>query len=144
MRPSFEPETTRMRRVFLMGLTALPLLAGCAMTAAPPVAPVAVVFFTEDSAALDTAAEGVVGEVARQAAAQPGLPVTVLGFSDPDGGRAFNRALSAARAENVAEGLRRAGIRPERIRATPRGPVPFELMPLESRRVEIRIGQVAP
>ncbi|WP_419900000.1 OmpA family protein [Roseomonas sp. USHLN139] len=132
-----------MRRVFLMGLTALPLLAGCAMT--PPTAlPAAVVFFTEDSAALDPAAQGVVGDVARQAAAQPEAPVTVLGFADPDGGRAYNRALSAARAENVAEALRQAGVAPARIRTTPRGPVPFEMMPLESRRVEIRIGQVAP
>ncbi|WP_159999345.1 OmpA family protein [Roseomonas sp. 18066] len=133
-----------MRRVFLLGLTALPFLAGCAMVEAPSAPPVAVVFFTEDSAALDPTAQGIVGDVARQAVAQPAVPVTVLGFADPDGGRAYNRALSAARAENVAEALRQAGVPPARIRTTPRGPVPFEMMPLESRRVEIRIGQVAP
>lgn len=131
-----------MRRHFLLGLVALPLLAGCAMPGnEAPQAPLHVVFFTEDSAALDEAAQGVVAQVARAAQAQPGAPVQVLGFADPDGGRAYNQALSAARAENVAAALRAQGIAPARIRVAPRGPVPFEMMPLESRRVEIRIGQ---
>lgn len=133
-----------MRRVFLMGLMALPLLAGCAVPAEPTVPPVAVVFFTEDSAAMEPTAEAVVAEAARQAQAQPATAVSVMGFSDPDGGRAYNRALSSARAEAVAEALRRGGVAPGRIRVLPRGPVPFEAMPLESRRVEIHIGQVAP
>ncbi|EFH10457.1 OmpA family protein [Pseudoroseomonas cervicalis] len=132
-----------MRRVFLIGLASLPLLAACTLPGEAPPAPppVQVVFFTEDSAALDEAAQGVVAQVARAAQAQPGAPVQVLGFADPDGGRAYNQALSAARAENVAAALRAQGIAPARIRVAPRGPVPFEMMPLESRRVEIRIGQ---
>ncbi len=131
-----------MRRVFLIGLAALPLLAACTLPAEPPPPPpVQVVFFTEDSATLDEAAQGVVAQVAGAARAQPRAPVQVLGFADPDGGRAYNQALSASRAENVAAALRAQGVAPERIRVSPRGPVPFEMMALESRRVEIRIGE---
>lgn len=132
-----------MRRVFLIGLASLPLLAACTLPGEtpPPAPPVQVVFFTEDSASLDEAAQGVVAQVAQAAQAQPQAPVQVLGFADPDGGRAYNQALSAARAENVAAALRVQGVAPARIRVAPRGPVPFEMMPLESRRVEIRIGQ---
>ncbi|MCQ4161897.1 OmpA family protein [Roseomonas sp. GC11] len=129
-----------MRRLVLTGFLLLPWLAGCTASDAAP-EPRLVVFFTEDSAALDEAARAVVAAAAQRARALPGTPVAVLGFADPDGGRAYNRALSAARAENVAETLRSEGVAPARIRVLPRGPVPFEMMPLESRRVEIQIGQ---
>jgi hypothetical protein len=33
-----------------------------------------------------------------------------------------------------------AGVSPDRIRVQPRGPVPYEAMQIESRRVEIAIG----
>ncbi|MFC4165828.1 OmpA family protein [Teichococcus aestuarii] len=134
-----------MRRPFLLGLLALPLLAGCAMPGGEASqAPVHVVFFTEDSAALDEAAQAVVADAARKAQADASLPVRVMGFADPDGGRAYNRALSAARAERVAGALREQGVPAARISVAPRGPVPFEMMPLESRRVEIVLGGQAP
>ncbi|MCK8783261.1 OmpA family protein [Roseomonas sp. NAR14] len=117
-------------------------LAGCAAQPAPAgQTPLPVVFFTEDSAALNDAALGVIREAAASAAANPQSAVYVLGFADPDGGRAFNRALSEARAQNVANQLRQEGVAPARIRVRARGPVPFEMFPLESRRVEIRIGE---
>ncbi|PWC30815.1 OmpA family protein [Teichococcus aestuarii] len=134
-----------MRRPFLLGLLALPLLAGCAMPGGEASQePVHVVFFTEDSAALDEAAQAVVADAARKAQADASLPVRVMGFADPDGGRAYNRALSAARAEHVANSLRDQGVPAARISVAPRGPVPFEMMPLESRRVEIVLGAPAP
>ncbi|PHK96908.1 cell envelope biogenesis protein OmpA [Pseudoroseomonas rhizosphaerae] len=130
-----------MRRHFLLGLLALPLLAGCATPGGEaPQVPVHVVFFTEDSAALDEAARAVVADAARLALEDASLPVRVMGFADPDGGRAYNRAISAARAEQVAAALRERGVPAGRISVSPRGPVPFEMMPLESRRVEIVLG----
>jgi outer membrane protein OmpA-like peptidoglycan-associated protein len=67
--------------------------------------------------------------------------VRVLGFADPEGGRRFNQALSRARAEHVANHLIEAGVAPGRVRSVARGPVPFEFMEMESRRVEIRFGE---
>lgn len=58
----------------------------------------------------------------------------------PDGSPGFGRALSEARARNVADALVAAGVRPDRIQVEPRGPVPCEAMQIESRRVEIAIG----
>jgi outer membrane protein OmpA-like peptidoglycan-associated protein len=124
-----------MRRRHLLAAAPALLAAACA-TEAPR--PAITVFFTEDSASL----EGEAMEVVRRAAAaarQAQGPVTVLGFAGPAGGAAYNRALSEARAQHVADVLMRNGVPRERIRIVPRGPVPFADMPTESRRVEIRI-----
>lgn len=123
-----------MRRRLLAALPML-LVAACA-TDAPP--RTATVFFTADSAALEADALDAVRLAAR--AAGPSGPVTVLGFAGPVGGTAYNRALSEARAQHVADRLIEAGVARERIRIVPRGPVPFTDVPTESRRVEIRIG----
>lgn len=129
-----------MRRVALVALPLL-ALAACQQPAAPGPAPVTVVFFNEDSAALDPAARGVVAQAASLAKERPGAPVRVRGFAAPDSGTvAFNRALSAARAQHVADHLAEAGVDRGRIRIEPRGPVPFESYPTEARRVEIAIG----
>ncbi|MDB5370768.1 MAG: OmpA family protein [Roseomonas sp.] len=130
-----------MRRCLLAGLAILPFIAGCTLLPSDlPEEPVRVVFFTEDSAAIDEVAAGIVVNAAQLAAENPSAPVRVLGFAGPDGGRAYNRALSDARALAVAEQLRLQGVSPTRISVSPRGAVPFEMMPLESRRVEIRVG----
>lgn len=131
-----------MRRRHL--LAALPLigLAACQTPAAPPPQPQSVVFFNADSAALDENALAVVAGASRQAQASPSAPVRVRGFAAPDGGSAaFNRALTEARAQNVADELVKGGVGRARIRLEPRGAVPFEMMATESRRVEILIGQ---
>ncbi len=134
-----------MRRHLLAALAALPVLAACSLLPRDLAdEPARVVFFTEDSAALDESARGVVANAAALSKEFPTQPVLVLGFADPDGGRAYNRALSEARAEAVAEQLRQNGVEPQRIVVSPRGPVPFEMMPLESRRVEIRVGGASP
>jgi outer membrane protein OmpA-like peptidoglycan-associated protein len=121
-------------------LAAAPVLLAAACTSAPPPpAPIAV-FFTADSATLDPEAEAVVKAAAQAAKSRPGLDVVVLGFAGPAGGVAYNVALSQARAQHVADLLAREGVARERIRIAARGPVPFEAMATESRRVEIRIG----
>jgi outer membrane protein OmpA-like peptidoglycan-associated protein len=124
-----------MRRFFLACAVAS-LLAGCAGGETETVPPTAVVFFQGDSAALDNAAEAVVATAAA-AAKRRNLSVRVLGFAAPPGSAGFNRALSDARARNVADGLRAQGVPAERIRVEPHGEVPFAAVPTESRRVEI-------
>ena len=134
-----------MRRLLVSTIVALPLLAGCGLLPGNLAdEPTRVVFFTEDSSALDESARGVVTNAATLAKENPTAPVVVLGFADPDGGRAYNRALSDARAQAVAEQLRQDGVDRQRIVVSPRGAVPFEMMPLESRRVEIRVGGGSP
>jgi outer membrane protein OmpA-like peptidoglycan-associated protein len=100
-----------------------------------------VVFFTADSAGLDDAAQSVIRQASATAQATPLAPVWVLGFAAPDTGTAaFNHVLAQARAQNVADGLVAAGVPKYRISIRSRGAVPFDMMPTESRRVEIAIG----
>ncbi|GAA0596188.1 hypothetical protein GCM10009416_38150 [Craurococcus roseus] len=99
-----------------------------------------VVFFAEGSAAMGPEARAVVARAAERARAWPGVPVVVRGLAATDGSAGFGRALSEARARNVADALVAAGVSPDRIRVQPRGPVPYEAMQVESRRVEIAIG----
>jgi outer membrane protein OmpA-like peptidoglycan-associated protein len=127
-----------MRRLLLVALPML-ALAGCQMPNQAP-ASRSVVFFTADSAALDENAASLVSEVAERAKANPSLPIRVRGFAAPDGSPGFNRSLSEARARNVADVLVAAGIDRSRVRVEPRGPVSYEMIPTESRRVEILLG----
>lgn len=127
----------------LLALAAVPLLlAACetATTAGTMQPQRYVVFFTEDSAALNENGEQVVNNAAAAAKAASSARVTVLGYAGPAGSVAFNRALSDARARHVADHLIQQGVSASRIAIRPRGPVPFDLVPTESRRVEIVIG----
>ncbi len=121
-------------------IAAAPVLLAAACTSAPPAPPPIAVFFTADSATLDAEAQALVRSAAEAAKARPGLDVVVLGFAGPAGGVAYNVALSESRAQHVADMLVREGVARDRIRISPRGPVPFEAIATESRRVEIRIG----
>ncbi len=124
------------RRTFF---AAAPVLLAAACATEDPQGRAITVFFTEDSAQLSPEAQDVVKGVAERAKRVPG-PVSVLGFAGPAGGVAYNRALSEARAQHVADLLAQFGVARDRIRIVPRGPVPFEAIATESRRVEIRIG----
>ncbi len=131
-----------MRRPLLASALAalLALTTAACQTPAPGGQPVRVVFFTEDSAALDDTGRTVLREAAEDARANPRGPVVVSGYAGPAGGQAYNRALSEARARHVADILVGNGVSAGRIVIRPRGPTAFELMPTESRRVEVRIG----
>lgn len=125
----------------LLAAAVLPLaLAACetAGTAAQPQR--LVVFFMENSAALDENGQEVVAAAAVAAKASRAASVRVVGYAGPAGGVAFNRALSEARARQVSDELVKDGVAQSRIQIVPRGPVPFESAPTESRRVEIVIG----
>jgi len=129
------------RRFILLAPIAL-AMAGCATPDLearnePPV----IIFFTGDSAALEESGVALVRAAAATAARHPAASVRVLGFADPEGGQRFNQALSRARAEHVANHLIESGVAANRVRTVARGPVPFEFMEMESRRVEIRFGE---
>lgn len=135
------------RRAFaIAGLATLPLalLSGCAANdpraAELAAQPVRVVFFEDDSIALRPEAVEVVRDAAQVALRYPGAPLRVLGFSAPDPEHAPIVALSRARAERVTEELVRLGVPRGRIEQRGRGAVPFDALPVQSRRVEIHIG----
>ncbi len=125
----------------LLAFAALPLLlAACEAPGTATPSQRYVVFFTQDSAALDENGEQVVTLAATSAKAAPNARIRVLGYAGPAGSVAFNKALSDTRARHVADHLVSQGVPQSRIQIVPRGPVPFELAPTESRRVEIVIG----
>ena len=125
-----------MRRRHLLAAAPAALAAACAPQSAMQTASV---FFTADSSTLDAEAQTVVRAAAAQARGTSG-PIVVVGFAGPAGGAADNRALSEARAQHGADRLVSSGIARERVRIVARGPVPFESVATESRRVEIRAG----
>lgn len=130
-----------MNRRFLPLLALLPFLAGCETFNRDPAAePARVVFFNEDSDTLDPAARTIVQGAADAAKRYSNVRVNVFGYAGPAGGAAFNRALSAARATHVSELLRQFGVPADRVFIIGRGEVPFEMAPIESRRVEIRLA----
>jgi len=133
------------RRAFgLAALLALPALAACAPTdpmgAQLAAQPVRVVFFEDDSIATSEEAKAVIRDAAEVAKRYPGAPVRVLGFSAPEPGLAPTVALSRARAERVVNELVAAGVPRGQITQQGRGAVPFDAVPVQSRRVEIHIG----
>jgi outer membrane protein OmpA-like peptidoglycan-associated protein len=100
-----------------------------------------VVFFQEWSAALDDAAQAVIGQAAEWVKSHPGQVAHVNGFADPTGSRQANALLSDLRAQVVVDQLHTDGVTPNRIRQRGHGSVQFALTTQESRRVEISIGR---
>lgn len=134
-----------MHRRMLLAAAVLPLVAACAeldpfLVRDPANLPRPVVFFNEDSSTLDDAAKATIREAAATAGRFPDTRVNVFGYAGAVGGAAFNRQMSDQRAQVVAAQLRQNGVASERIFVVPRGPVPFEMAPIESRRVEIRFA----
>ena len=116
-------------------------VAGCAQVPSAPQTQTTVVFFTADSAALDNSAQAAISQAAVAAKQRPTVTVHVRGFAAPDAGStAFNRSLSRTRAEAVADALVAAGVPRIQLNMETRGAVPYELMPTESRRVQIVVG----
>lgn len=129
--------------MFRRHLLAVSLLAiaGCAQNQPALTTVTVVVFFTADSAALDTSAQAAIEQAAMTAVQRPNATVHVRGFAAPDSGSAaFNRSLSNTRAQAVADALVQAAVPRIQIRLETRGAVAYDLMPTESRRVEIVVG----
>jgi outer membrane protein OmpA-like peptidoglycan-associated protein len=129
-----------LRRLAVLTLPALLLFACAGPGAPPPVQPLRVVFFEDDCVGLGGPATAVVAGAAWDASANPSLPVRVIGYVAPEAGQAPTVAPARARAERVANELARLGVARDRVQVQGRGPVTFDLAPVESRRVEIRIG----
>jgi cytochrome c oxidase subunit 2 len=132
-----------MRRRALASLGLAGLLAACAQTATtgtPGQAPVFLVFFEDDSIALNGDAQRVVEQAVAIARANPSASIRVSGFIAPDPQHAPTVALARARAEHVANVMVSQGIAQGRVRVEGRGVAQFTSAPVESRRVEIRIG----
>lgn len=125
-----------MRRRHFLAAAPAALAAACA---SQPAMQTVSVFFTADSATLDADGQTAVRLAAERARGTSG-PIVVVGFAGPAGGAAYNRALSEARAQHVADLLISNGLPRDRVRIVARGPVPFESVATESRRVEIRAG----
>jgi OmpA-OmpF porin, OOP family len=130
---------TRRHVVPLLAASLLAVLGACA--SAPPSHQAFVVFFDEWSASPPAEANAVLDRAAGAARAEANAKVTLIGFSDPDGSPEANRTLSRQRADNVADALSARGIDPRRFVRIARGATEPTLAMVESRRVEIRIGQ---
>lgn len=129
-------------RRHVVSLLAASLLAGLgACASAPPSHQAFVVFFDEWSATPPAEANAVLDRAAAAAKAEANAPVRLIGFSDPDGSPEANRTLSRQRADNVAEALSSRGVDPRRFVRSAQGATEPTLAMVESRRVEIRIGQ---
>lgn len=133
------------RRLLLLAPLAL-ALPGCeainsALMGGVSSQPPAIVFFEGFSAEIPESAQEVLRGAAATAARYPAARVLVMGFAGPTGGQAYNQELSQQRANAVAAKLRELGVAPDRIAIQARGPVSFDLVELESRRVEIRFGE---
>lgn len=98
------------------------------------------IFFEPWSAALTDSARELVRTAAALAATRPTAAVQVIGFADPDGAPDTNRALSLTRARVVRDTLVEAGVAEARIRVSARGSTEYIENSLESRRVEIVVG----
>lgn len=99
----------------------------------------AVVHFAKNMRRLDTSARDTIDSVALALRRQPNASVLIAGHADPSGPAEVNQALSAARAQIVANRLRGLGVAADRIRVEAYGARrPLEA-PERSRRVEILV-----
>ena len=124
----------------MRALTLLGLLALAACSSSGPPDHVFAVFFTEDSAILDSPAQDIVNRAAAASKQFPGQTVNVAGYADRNGTPAATIAISKARADAVFAQLVADGVPPGRIKRSASA-APADNNPgVESRRVEIDIG----
>ena len=125
-----------MRLLVCVGL--LLLLGACALFGASGQR--YVVFFRGSSAQLDDAAKAVLVGASDWAKKHPKLPVVVASYADPYGSGKANADFVRLRARAVFDRLVANGVGASRIQLREVGPVKFESVPQESRRVEITVG----
>jgi outer membrane protein OmpA-like peptidoglycan-associated protein len=119
-------------------LVGLLTLAACAQPSPPE--HVFAVFFTESSTALDVPAQAIILRAATASKQFPSLPVNVAGYADRNGTPDATVALSKARADTVFNQLVSDGVPAASIHRAAVGTPPNSQPGLESRRVEIDIG----
>jgi len=125
-----------MRRTFL-SIALLVALAGCHVVGPEHF----VVFFSPWSSDLDAPAKQVVATVATRARQRPGTPLTVNGYASPVGTVDANKKISERRTQAVVDALVAAGVPADRIVQRAHGVVDYTLDPIESRRVELTLGE---
>ncbi len=102
--------------------------------------------FATDGSALSPAAEETLNEVADKLKACPGVKVTISGYTDNTGNDAINSAVSANRADAVADYLIARGVTGDRLTARGLGaadPIADNTSPdgqAKNRRVEIEVS----
>ena len=130
-----------MFRRLVLAAALISSFAACTRAPTSSEGPRTVIFFTADSSGLDDEAMATIRRAAEAARVNSSALVQVVGFAAPDTGSAdYNKVLSQARARNVADALIAAGVPRTRLRLESRGATSFEMMPTESRRVDIVIG----
>jgi outer membrane protein OmpA-like peptidoglycan-associated protein len=127
-----------MRRSILLWALPLALLfAGCHVIGPEHF----VVFFSPWSSDLDAQGKQVVATVGERARQRPGARITVNGYASPVGTADENQKLSERRTQAVIDALGAAGVPAGRILSQSHGEVDYKLDPIESRRVEITLGE---
>ena len=125
-----------MRR--LVGVGLLLSLGGCV-----PLEPSGqryVVFFQESSAGMTNSSRDVLVIAADWAKRHPIVPVVITIYADPYGSQQATAGITRLRGKVVYDGLVANGVPPISIARREIGSVNFELNPVESRRVEIIVG----
>lgn len=127
-----------MRRFAVLSL--LIALAACASVAPYSGVHRHLVFFQEWSANLDAEAQGAVDAAAAIVKAHPGVPVSVIGYADPEGSPQANIEISRLRAQVVVDALVKDGVPAEQITRQAKGATSFVNTSQESRRVEVVVN----
>jgi outer membrane protein OmpA-like peptidoglycan-associated protein len=125
-----------MRHLFGVGL--LLSLGACALFA--PSGQRYVVFFQESSAQMTDSSRAVLVAAADRAKRNPNMPVVIASYADPYGSKQANAEITRLRGQVVYDGLVANGVPATRIARRETGAVNFQIDPLESRRVEIIVG----
>ncbi|MEZ5607091.1 MAG: OmpA family protein [Burkholderiaceae bacterium] len=106
--------------------------------------------FATNSAAIEPRLRPILDQFAQGLGQQPGMEVTIVGYTDSTGNDAINNPLSLARANSVRDYLAARGVPARSIRAEGRGshdPIASnatEAGRAQNRRVEIYLAERAP
>lgn len=132
---------------WLLGLSLLVSVAGCAAFNPAPTGQRFPVFFAPTESALDNGGGSVVNSAAQFAAAHPNDPITLVAYGAPPGNHYVESPdIDTARAVAVTSQLVADGIDKNRISAIAKGPVQPEvpMSKIEVRRVDIIVGHAPP
>jgi outer membrane protein OmpA-like peptidoglycan-associated protein len=101
----------------------------------------AVVYFSSWSALIDQPAHDAIATIAAAARQSPADRIALTGYASTVGSTAANTLLAQLRAQMVLDELVADGVAPDRITQRALGATNFVLDPIESRRVEITLGE---